>query len=295
MRFRPLDFLGCATSLGLLLAPLSAQEPSRGGPGTQRTSPPTEFGTYHALIIGIDDYQHWPKLKFAEQDATDIRQILTSKYGFPEKNVVYLPGPQWTESQILRDLRSLLSDPGPSDNLLIFYAGHGQLDTLTKAGYWIPVDGQLEDPSTWIPFTTIKNLLTASGVKAKNILVITDSCYGGALTRGGPTPGKPSPSDRRYEQSLRKLAKQRSRQVIASGGYAQVPDRSYFADLLKEALRSNTRRMVDMEHLFFEAVHSNLTEVGIQRPEMARVGDTPGELGQFVLVRDDVSAPLLSG
>ena len=46
-----------------------------------------------------------------------------------------------------------------------------------------------------------------------------------------------------------------------------------------------------MEHLFFEAVHSNLTEVGIQRPEMARVGDTPGELGQFVLVRDDVSAP----
>ena len=195
MRFRSLDFLVCGASLGLLFVPLLAQQtlgqpqPSRGGPGTQTTSPSTEFGTYHALIIGIDGYHHWPKLKFAERDATDIRQILTSQYGFSEKNVVYLPGPQWTESRILRELTSFLRSLGPSDNLLVFYAGHGQLDSFTKTGYWIPVDGQIEDPSSWIPFTTIKNLLTASNVKAKNILVITDSCYGGALTRGGRRRG----------------------------------------------------------------------------------------------------------
>ena len=48
--------------------------------------------------------------------------------------------------------------------------------------------------------------------------------------------------------------------------------------------------MVDMEHLFFKEVHEKLTEVGLQRPVMSRIGDTPGELGQFVLVRNDLPA-----
>ena len=83
-----------------------------------------------------------------------------------------------------------------------------------------------------------------------NDILVTDSCYGGAVRRSAPTPGLSIP-DRtgyeRYAQKLRQLAGKRSRQVIASGGFEQVPDESEFARLLKSALRSNAYPLVDLK------------------------------------------------
>lgn len=251
--------------------------------------PSSELGTYHALIIGIDKYQHWPRLDFAERDASDIRQILISDYGFVSSNVAFLPSRQATGSSILAELRSHFNALGPTDNFLIFYAGHGHLDPLTDTGYWVPVDGKVNDEASWISFTRIKDLLTAHKIKAKNVLVITDSCYGGALTRGGPTPGKAKPTNTYYTENIMRLAKKRSRQVMASGGYAQVPDRSDFAELLKQALRKNPYPIVDLEFLFFDEVYPGLTKAGLQRPRMARLTSGPEEDGQFVLMRSDAS------
>jgi hypothetical protein len=247
-----------------------------------------DFGTYHALIIGINDYSEWPQLKFAEQDASDIRQILVTRYGFASGRVTYLSGSNATRSKILGGLRAKLESLGEDDNLLVYYAGHGQLDPLTENGYWIPVEGGLYDESGWIAFSNIKTLLTGRGVEAKSVMVLTDSCYGGALARSGPTPGHRGPTDedyKQYEQRLTKLAKKRSRQIIASGGYEQVPDRSVFADLLKQALEGNTYPMVDLEYLFFDKVYPKLRFIGQQQPALARLVSGPEEDGQFVLLQ----------
>jgi hypothetical protein len=183
---------------------------------------------------------------------------------------------------------------GEHDNLLIYYAGHGQLDPLTETGYWIPVDGSLEDESSWASFSDITTLLTGVGVKAKNIIVLTDSCYGGALARSGPTPGHQSPEAVGYEQyldQLRTLGTKRSRQVIASGGYEQVPDRSHFAGLLKEALEKNPYPVVDLEFLFYKEIYPELKLIGHQEPIMDRLVRGPKEDGQFILSKKDSAQP----
>ena len=48
--------------------------------------PPTLYHESWAVIIGIDDYAKWPKLRYAVNDANGMKEILLRKYGFkPEK------------------------------------------------------------------------------------------------------------------------------------------------------------------------------------------------------------------
>ena len=252
-----------------------------------------DFGRYHALVIGIDGYAHWPPLHFAETDAADIGNLLQSEYGFASENVTRLIGRDATRAGILGALRQKLETLGDEDNLLVYYAGHGQLDPLTESGYWVPIDGDLYDDSSWVPFTTITSFLSSANVHAKNVVVITDSCYGGALTRGAPTPGNPRPGGDmdQYMAKLTALAAKRSRQVIASGGYEQVPDKSLFAELLKNTLETNEYPAVDLELLFFSDIYPQLRVGGQQEALMTRVVSGPEANGQFVLVRSSGDAP----
>ncbi len=254
----------------------------------------SDFGTFRALIIGINGYKHWPVLQFAESDARDIREILISSYGFQPENVLSLIGSEATESRILNSLKSLLNQATGQDNILVYYAGHGQLDPLTDTGNWIPVDGELYDESSWIPFSVVRTLVTAEKVKAGRILIITDSCYGGALARSGPTPGKLNPEDSGYIESLKKVLGKKSRQTIASGGFEQVPDRSHFAELLKGALRMNPYPVIDMEFIFYTEVFPHLRLIGTQYPTMVRMVNGPEENGQFILVKDGATLDALN-
>ena len=298
-RVKPLRFSwrSCLMLLMFLLIPAcDSQQESDTSRGVAPAGEPVvsaDFGTYHALIIGINEYNNWPRLKFAETDAEDLRQILIKRYGFAPQRVTFLAGSDATRSKILGGLREKLEALNKKDNLLIYYAGHGQLDPLTETGYWIPAEASLYDESGWIAFSNIKTLLTGPGVKAKSVMVLTDSCYGGALSRSGPTPGHRGPTDnnyQQYQQRLTRLAKKRSRQIIASGGYEQVPDRSVFASLLKQALKENPYPMVDLEYLFFGKVYPQLKFIGQQEPAFARLVSGPDADGQFVLVQKSAAA-----
>jgi uncharacterized caspase-like protein len=108
-----------AAQRGLAVAPASAVAGS--------------WGTYHALIIGINDYAKWPRLQTAVKDATGIKDTLIARYGFDPKNVILRTDRQASRLQIIQDLRYLAQSMGKDDNLLVYYAGHGQLDDLTGA------------------------------------------------------------------------------------------------------------------------------------------------------------------
>ena len=57
-----------------------------------------------------------------------------------------------------------------NDNLLIYYAGHGELDKAENRGYWLPVDASYELRSKWISNTRIVDRIKAT--KAKHVLLI---------------------------------------------------------------------------------------------------------------------------
>ena len=263
-----------------------AQSSQRGLAITPQTLTGGTWGTYHALIIGINDYAKWPRLQTAVKDATVIRDTLIARYGFPKKNVILRTDNQASRQQITRDLRYLAQSMRPEDNLFVYYAGHGQLDDFTGDGYWVPAEGALKDPSTWVANSYIKALLSSEKLQAKNVVVIADSCYSGSMLRGGPS--LMSLDDQRYREKLAEKAALRSRQVISSGGVEPVADggaegHSLFAFYLIDALRKNQREVIDLENLFHTRVWKPVTEIGDQRPNVGRLKTPMDQDGQFVL------------
>jgi len=263
-----------------------AQSPQRGLAVTLSTPAAGSWGDYHALIIGINQYEKWPRLQTAVKDATVIRETLVARYGFAEKNVILRTDKAASRLQIIRDLRYMAQSMRPDDNLLIYYAGHGQLDDLTGDGFWVPAEGAMKDPGTWVANSYIKAILSSEKVQAKNVVVIAGSCYSGSMLRGGPS--LMSMDDQRYREKLSEKAALRSRQVISSGGVEPVADggadgHSLFAYYLINALRKNDREVIDLENLFHTQVWKPVTEIGDQRPNVGRLKTPMDQDGQFVL------------
>jgi len=263
-----------------------AKSPQRGLTVNPTMSASGPWGTHHALIIGINNYKNWPRLQTAVKDATVIRDTLVARYGFAKKNVILRTDKAASRRQIARDLRYLAQSMGQNDNLLVYYAGHGQLDDFTGDGFWVPAEGALKDPDTWVSNSYIKAILSSEKLQAKNVVIIVDSCYSGSMLRGGPSLMRLQ--DRRYKEKLAQKAALRSRQVISSGGVEPVADggaegHSLFAYYLINALRENDREVIDLENLFHTRVWKKVTEIGDQRPNVGRLKTPMDQDGQFVL------------
>jgi uncharacterized caspase-like protein len=270
----------------IIIPSVFAQSPQRGVSIAPNLSNTGTWGVYHALIIGINDYKEWPRLQTAVKDATVIRDTLVSRYGFDKKNVILRTDRKASRHQITRDLRYLAKSMRKNDNLFVYYAGHGQLDDFTGDGYWVPAEGALKNPSTWVANSYIKAILSSEKLQAKNVVVIADSCYSGSMLRGGPS--LMTLDDQRYQEKLAKKASLRSRQVISSGGVEPVADggaegHSLFAFYLIDALRKNDREVIDLENLFHTRVWKPVTEIGDQRPNVGRLKTPMDQDGQFVL------------
>ena len=117
-----------------------------------------DFGRYHALVIGNNDYEYLPKLNTAVGDAEAVATLLEDKYGFQVTKLTNATRRDITGA--FNRLRQTLTE---RDNLLVYYAGHGVLDEEAGAGYWQPVDARSDDdcaksarrgfgtPSAWLP------------------------------------------------------------------------------------------------------------------------------------------------
>jgi hypothetical protein len=141
-----------------------------------------DFGRYYALVIGNNDYQSkdWEHLKTAVNDAKSIGQMLESKYGFKVNLLTNA-----TRAQMVKALQEYVDELGPRDNLLIYYAGHGILDS-NGTGYWVPVDGASYTPGKPVQAETMLRHEDLLGIvqrlQAKQVIVLADSCFSGALT-----------------------------------------------------------------------------------------------------------------
>jgi hypothetical protein len=199
--------------------------------------PGIEFGEYHALIIGNDNYTHMTNLQTARNDAEAVAQLLKSKYGF--KTNLLLDADRYA---ILSTLNKLMQELTEDDNLLIYYAGHGELDEVNLRGYWLPVDAEQDSSTNWISNVTITDMLNV--MSAKHVLVVADSCYSGALTRSSVPRLQGGMSDKARTQWYKAMSQARARAVLTSGGVEPVLDsgggqHSIFAQAFLEVLEQN--------------------------------------------------------
>lgn len=204
-----------------------------------------EVGKQYLVLIAINRYRHWTPLKGPKKDAEDIREILESRYYVDE--VLKLYDEEATKGRIIELLKQLQNKLKQEDSVFIFYAGHGHLDKASKNGFWIPVDGGLNEnvQERWIPNSIIRGLI--SQMKSKHILLISDSCFSGDLLEAWreKTPAI-------THEYFKRAYKRRSRQALTSGASERVPDNSEFSIQLKLALEENDKPYLDPLSIYNE-------------------------------------------
>ncbi len=236
--------------------------------------PELDYGSYHALVIGNNKYRHLPDLKTAVADARRVSDILEELYGFEVSRLENA-----NRKQILRlvsDLRKKISE---KDNLLIYYAGHGHLDEGAGEGYWLPVDADPEDPSNWLMTDQIVSQIRA--MSAKHVLIVSDSCFSGVLTRGIKIVEK-TPS------YLARMTNSKARLALTSGGLEPVADsggsgHSVFAAKFISLLEAN-QSVLDGTQLFSE-LRPQVMLNSDQTPEYGRIRKAGDAGGDFLFVR----------
>jgi uncharacterized caspase-like protein len=244
-----------------------------------------DFGRYHALVIGNNDYQHLRDLRSAVGDAESVAAVLGGRYGFRTR--LLTNANRYAILSALNDLREQLT---AEDNLLIYYAGHGVLDEVNNRGNWLPVDAEAESSANWIPTTAVTDILNI--MKARQVLVVVDSCYAGALTRSSVARLATATTGEERLHWLRAVSGKRARVVLTSGGIAPVLDsgggaHSVFAKALLEVLDNNVE-LLDGQRLFREVaarVSFAAGNVGFdQVPEYAPIRYAGHEAGEFFFV-----------
>jgi uncharacterized protein len=236
-----------------------------------------DTGRYFALVIGIDKYPSpVPELRTAVKDAKEIADILQEKYGF---NTTLLIDANATRAGILDQIAAYETQLGENDNLLIYYAGHGfQLKQADKS-FWLPVDATSNQSSNRISADDLTTEMAM--LKARHVLVVSDSCYSGGLTRDINSLPVIGPDD----AFLRKKLFLRSRTLMASGGDEPVADggpngHSVFAWALLQALNGETESLFTASTLFYDrvqrAVAGNSEQIPVYQP-IRNSGDTGGD------------------
>ncbi len=230
--------------------------------------------TYYALVIAVEEYDD-PNIVDLEQPVKDAEQfaaLIGEEYTFEPGHITFMKNP--TKADIIGTLHHMRSVVGPSDNLLIYYAGHGYWDEEMSTGYWLPRDARRDNPVDWLPNTDLTNYLNV--LKTKHTLLIADACFSGGIFKT-----RAAFND---VMGIEKLYRLPSRKAITSGNLNEVPDKSVFVEYLIRRLDSNRRQYLSSEQLYSslrEAVYNNSPNV----PQYGTIQNVGDEGGDFIFIR----------
>ncbi|BDI04857.1 YDG domain-containing protein [Sphaerotilus microaerophilus] len=165
-----------------------------------------------AVVIGIDQYADTriPSLDGARHDADAVANLFSSRLGYETVLI-----PDASREAILRGLNRVALQAGPSDSVIVYYAGHGELIEKTRLGYWLPANARVDQPQTWISNNDIGRLMAR--ISASQVALISDSCFSGSLV-GSEALRTAADAD------AAALLQRRSAVVMSSGGNEPVAD-----------------------------------------------------------------------
>ena len=174
------------------------------------------------------------------------------------------------------------------DNLLIYYAGHGELDKVNQRGHWVPVDASEESTTNWISNIQITDIINT--MSSKHILVVADSCYSGAMTRSSVTRLEAGMTSKKRLKWIETMLNKQSRTALTSGGLKPVLDsgggeHSIFAKAFIDSLENNSEILETYK--LYQEVSSLVNDAAgsfEQVPEYAPLKYTKHEAGEFFFV-----------
>lgn len=245
-----------------------------------------DFGQFYAIIIGNADYKAYPGLKTPINDAKSVELILRERYGFKTKLIINA-----NRHDIMTALNEMNKRLTDKDNLLIYYAGHGEIDKATQNAYWLPTDAETGNPANWISSQSITEYLSI--MPARHVMVVADSCYSGALTGSAIAKLPDGMDESKRDKWLKVMNSRKARTVLTSGGVQPVldaggGDHSIFANAFLKVLRGNKKQVMEDYDVFREVssqVRGAAAQVGFQQsPQYAPLQHAGHEGSPFFFV-----------
>ena len=233
------------------------------------------FGKYHALIIGVSEYDDESVVDLSGEptkDAQALVNVLTTMYGFDKVNVKVLKNP--TRNEITRSFFDLRKKVSKNDNLLIFYAGHGNYDESSERGYWMPANVNMEYEENILLNTELVSYIKS--INSKHTLLIADACFSGSIFNSRSYTKEEKSAQRKYSLT--------SRKAITSGTLKTVPNKSVFIQYLLKKLKENQSKYLPTSKLFSmieEPVLNNSENI----PQRGVIHGTGDEGGDFIFIK----------
>lgn len=255
-------------------------------------------GKRYALIIGNADYgadTGFAHLSTPIADADALESVLTQHYGFvteatlPNGSIARLS----LRNGSLVDIQTALYDvsliAGDNDTVLIYYAGHGIYEPVTTTAFWVPVDAKAGAPFTYLSASAISEAIAR--IQARKVILVSDSCFSGALMRSGPPDGEKIDADKRVD-ALLALQKRKSRILVSSGNNEPVADaggngHSIFAQALLNGLSNEDHDQFSARELFDDYILTAVTANSKQEPQFRPLDNVGHDGGDVIFVRTE--------
>jgi hypothetical protein len=213
------------------------------------------FDEGRALIIGVGTYadSDW-NAEITRGDAEDIADALRDDQvaGYPSDHVAVLSGTDATRAKMIAAFKALADASAPDETVLVFYAGHGLLDTngeYNLTAHDTAFDGDHVAPGTGLSESELLERLRA--VRAQKLLLILNACFSGNIgaTLGPGQAGQDMPRGAPVSDNLsaRVLGTGEGRAVLTAckatqeSWYVPGAARTLFGAAVGQALRGQGR------------------------------------------------------
>ena len=251
------------------------------GADSQERDNPFLSKDYHALVVGVSNYNIRPRLLNAVKDAREVASFL-KQMGF---KVTLVTDP--TSKELKKALNVFAIETGrESDRALVFYyAGHGETQTLTdgtRLGWIIPRECPLlrEDPQKFVnQAVSTKDIETYSRqIRSKHVLMLFDSSFSGAVF------ALESPV---LEVISKKSALPVRQYIIAGKADEPILDQSMFKPFLLKGLKGEADLIYDGfitgSELGVYLTHSVVRQTGKhQHPQYGKSNNAALARGNFI-------------
>lgn len=153
-------------------------------------------GRSYALLIGVENYDHLPKLDYSAKDVEQLKSTLQYRLKFLPGNIYcandeephkhYRP----TRAKLMEVIPEELSKAGPDDTVIVYFTGHA-VRKSADAAYLAPQDFDPTRPAeTGIAISWFQDQL--KNCRAAKKLLVLDACHAGSSAPANSSQGEMS-------------------------------------------------------------------------------------------------------
>jgi tetratricopeptide (TPR) repeat protein len=146
-------------------------------------------GITRALIVGVSQYQQIHGLQYADRDAEEFSNYLLTNpnWKLPKENLVLLTNDKAKSGSIITWLNWLLDNSKEGDNVVFYFSGHGDVETVADAskGFLLSYDCPKNNYITGaLGVDILQNTFSEMLNKGIKVYIVTDACRSGHLAGG---------------------------------------------------------------------------------------------------------------